>query len=633
VMFGVLLTGFISVALSILAGYGIMGILDIKLTVASTVIPLIALGLGLDDMYIFLHSHQRVAEEEVKSGLASNFCKRYGLSTAADNVASLSRVQLFVAQAGPSVLLTTLGNFGAFMIASLTPIAAVQTFCWQMSATVLILFTLLLLILVPLLALVSARDFDKPQGTSQDENGNATVTTTFNGVLSTFIKNYFSPLLENMIVKLVIIAISVAFFVFTAVWAFTNTEVGLELADIATDGSYQWAFVQTMFAYKSYPASIITYGDQDMSSTAVQNAVLATNTELQASRWVSKSSPVSGSSWFANGSLSLLKSNVPLDPNTFYASFNNWISSDGVIYSANLVCKNNTDGTQATCGQGNVNITTSSQSFMLIDQDTTESMIDAIRDTRTRADKAKVNGKQVTFVYGYTYALWEQYLEIKDLLYTICGYTLLGIALATLACQMSPESSFFICLSILIINIECYGAMSLLGLKLNAFSVVNLCISVGLAVEFTAHFSRAFLVASGDGNMRMRAAFAEVGSPMFCGALSTFLSISWFAASNLKFIRIYYFNFFATITLIAFWNGTFFLPVVLSLVGPQQLNLDAVKVAQSAGTNEQEMKDEPSKPDIAIPGITTVDVSDRRDCCSIDSISQAPDKSEPQDLV
>ena len=172
-------------------------------------------------------------------------------------------------------------------------------------------------------------------------------------------------------------------------------------------------------------------------------------------------------------------------------------------------------------------------------QDTTESMIDAIRDTRTRADKAKVNGKQVTFVYGYTYALWEQYLEIKDLLYTICGYTLLGIALATLACQMSPESSFFICLSILIINIECYGAMSLLGLKLNAFSVVNLCISVGLAVEFTAHFSRAFLVASGDGNMRMRAAFAEVGSPMFCGALSTFLSISWFAASNLKFIRIY----------------------------------------------------------------------------------------------
>ena len=65
VMFGVLLTGFISVALSILAGYGIMGILDIKLTVASTVIPLIALGLGLDDMYIFLHSHQRVAEEEV----------------------------------------------------------------------------------------------------------------------------------------------------------------------------------------------------------------------------------------------------------------------------------------------------------------------------------------------------------------------------------------------------------------------------------------------------------------------------------------------------------------------------------------------------------------------------------------
>ena len=87
---------------------------------------------------------------QVKSGLASNFCKRYGLSTAADNVASLSRVQLFVAQAGPSVLLTTLGNFGAFMIASLTPIAAVQTFCWQMSATVLILFTLLLLILVPL---------------------------------------------------------------------------------------------------------------------------------------------------------------------------------------------------------------------------------------------------------------------------------------------------------------------------------------------------------------------------------------------------------------------------------------------------------------------------------------------------
>lgn len=602
--------GFIAVAMSVLAGYGVMAFAGVKLTPANTVIPLIALGLGLDDLYILIHAYLRVFEDEEESGSKPQFAATYGLEPDAEATTTMSHIQLTMASAGPSILLTTLCNFIAFMLASLTPIRAVQTFCWQMAATVVFLFLFLLLTLVPLLVYACDGARGRPLAvcgtmrTAEEAPISPTLSPenpprapSVNGYISHFMQNYFCAALEVTAVKVCVVLLSLGLAAVGTWAAFTQTTVGLAFADIVTDGTYQHAFVEANFGkFYTYSGAIVTIQGLDYAAAETQTAMLAVQADVQGSRCVSQLSTVKDRSWFSNSSKSLLglaaaaspstgdNGNTPLHPAAFYPTFNQWIGSSGVVHSPSLVCRDKVTNKNVACTDHTKQrvIAASTQPFLLEDQVTTDDITDAIKDTRERCDRAKVKGSSVAFVYGYTYELWEQYLNIKNLLHSICGFTLIGIAGATMICQLSPTSSIWICVTILVINLECYGAISLLAVKLNAFSVVNLCISVGMAVEFTAHYSRAFLVADGDRNQRMRTAFKDVGAPMLSGAVSTFLSIVWFALSKVKFIKTYYFNMFAAVTFIAFFNGTVFLPVLLSLIGPSHLKLKSETAPDSS---------------------------------------------------
>lgn len=183
--------------------------------------------------------------------------------------------------------------------------------------------------------------------------------------------------------------------------------------------------------------------------------------------------------------------------------------------------------------------------------------------------------KNSNFIIGYVFYFWEQYLHIEDNMYKVVGFSLLGVLIATFLFQFSIISSLLIAITILMIDIDIYGILPEIGVKLNAFSVVNLCMSVGLAVEFTAHIARAFLVAQGETrDHRMISALEEMLPPMINGALSSFLPILVLVGAKFPFFRAYYFGMFTAVIIIAFLHGAVLLPVILSLVGPKPLVLD-----------------------------------------------------------
>jgi predicted RND superfamily exporter protein len=116
-----------------------------------------------------------------------------------------------------------------------------------------------------------------------------------------------------------------------------------------------------------------------------------------------------------------------------------------------------------------------------------------------------------------------------------------------------------------------YGFMAALGIKLNAFSVTNLAVTVGTAVEFTAYVANSFLRAyakTDSRDERMQYAVEEMFPPMFRGAVTTIISIACLAFAKYPFFNLYYFQMIAMTIMLAFINGLWFLPIWMSILSP-----------------------------------------------------------------
>ena len=65
------------------------------------------------------------------------------------------------------------------------------------------------------------------------------------------------------------------------------------------------------------------------------------------------------------------------------------------------------------------------------------------------------------------------------------------------------------------------GVMVAWGIQLNAVSLVNLTMALGISVEFCAHLMRAFVVSPGSRPARTATALVEVGASVLSGITLT----------------------------------------------------------------------------------------------------------------
>lgn len=118
------------------------------------------------------------------------------------------------------------------------------------------------------------------------------------------------------------------------------------------------------------------------------------------------------------------------------------------------------------------------------------------------------------FPYSVSYVFYEQYLTIwKDTIRNLCISLGTIFVVTFILLGLDFYTSFIVCFTIAMIVVNMFGAMYLLNIDLNAISLVNLVMAIGISVEFCAHTSRDFAVSlRGSRVNRAQHALAHMGS-------------------------------------------------------------------------------------------------------------------------
>lgn len=95
-------------------------------------------------------------------------------------------------------------------------------------------------------------------------------------------------------------------------------------------------------------------------------------------------------------------------------------------------------------------------------------------------------------------------------------------------------------------------------------------VSIGLAVDYSAHIAHSFMVLNGSRRDRARGALLHIGGEVCDGAFTTWLAIAVMCMAE-HYISQVFFKMFFAIVITGVWHGIVILPVVLSLIGPADL--------------------------------------------------------------
>ncbi|ESP03417.1 hypothetical protein LOTGIDRAFT_199271 [Lottia gigantea] len=595
---------------------GLVGVLIVLLSVSSSlgffsfvgepatliiieVVPFLVLAVGVDNIFILVQTFQRD--------------KRRAGETIEEQVGRT------IGKVGPSMLLTSLSESLAFFLGALTDMPAVKIFSLYAAMAVLFNFLLQITCLISVLALDAHREEEDRFDCYCCSKTSYTDKLQADGILFTFMKNYYSHFLMKEWVRPIVMVVFVGYFC-TSVAMIPRLEVGLDQKLSMPEDSYVLDYFESLNKYLSVgaPVYFVVKDGHNYESKMGQDAVCSGNgcpenslngQIYQATKWanITKISHSSNDwlddyfNWLKPGgrpsccrydnttgdfceaidtnpnciecNVSKFKDNRPQKQD--FMKFLPWFLKDNpeikcakgghAAYGNAVEIKNDTNTIGATYFMTYHSICKTSKDY-----------IDALKYARKIAENITNSFQNSSehfqvFPYSVFYVFYEQYLTIVyDTIFnlSICIASIFLVTFILLGFDF--YSAVMVVITICFILADLLGLMYMWDISLNAVALVNLVMAVGISVEFCSHITRAFTVSTmTTRKLRAKDSLAHMGSSVLSGiTLTKLVGIIVLAFSKSQLFQVFYFRMYLGIVIFGAAHGLMFLPVLLSYVGP-----------------------------------------------------------------
>lgn len=624
------LVGIIIVLMSIASSIGFFSWVGLKATlIIVEVIPFIVLAVGVDNIFLIVHELERV-------------------NVSCPDQMVEERVARALGRMGPSILFSALTETVAFALGTAVGMPAVRNFAAYAAGAVLINAVLQMTMFVSFLSLNQMRVEDHRcelwpwwqitkarihlNGNNGFIPGGRASEMAEESYLQVFIKNTYAPALLGKKVKLAVVTIFFGLFA-AGIALLPKIELGLDQRVAIPDGSYLIPYFNDLYDYLEIgPPVYFVTRDQDISTREKQQAVCSrfttcqdlslTNTlELERQRPEISYISSPAASWMDDFFLWLnpIYDQCCIEHGTtcFADRDPAWNTTlygmpEGKEFIAYLSKFLSTPagnecplggmaayGEAVTLNEGYQGVKASHFRTAHTPLRSQNDFISAYSSARRiAADISERTGTDV-FPYSVFYIFFDQYLSIRSLTAgLLCAVVGIIFVVASLLLG-SVLTSLVVTVTVVMSVIDIMGAMAVFGVSLNAVSLVNLIICVGISVEFCAHIARAFMfpsrtVMESSNNHAFRGrdarawtALVNVGGSVFSGiTITKLLGVCVLAFTRSKIFEIYYFRVWLALVIFAAIHALIFLPVALSIAGGQ-----GYVDPESEGTAAQDLTD------------------------------------------
>jgi Niemann-Pick C1 protein len=601
--------GILIVLMSISASIGLFSAAGIKVTlIIAEVIPFIVLAVGVDNIFLIVHEFERVNVSHPDDMVEFRISKALG-------------------RMGPSILLSAITETIAFSLGAFAGMPAVRNFAIYAAGAVFINAILQVTMFVSVLSLDQRRVEDhradcfpciqiKSAGVYLSGSSGPGYARPYEGQdetsLQQFIRKTYAPALLGRKMKVAVVVIFLG--IFTAgVSLMPKVSLGLDQRVAIPDGSYLIPYFNDLYDYfdsgppvyfvtrelnvterihQQQLCSRFTTCEQESLTNILEQERKRPNTSYIAStaaswiddyfRWLD---PELDTCCVENGQ-TCFKNRDPEWNITLYGMpeggefihyLQKWVDSPTdqlcplggkASYGDALVIDAEREMIPASHFRSSHTPLRSQEDF-----------IDAYASARRIASGLKESTGIEVFPYSVFYIFFDQYASIVRLTATLLGAALAMVLVVSSILLGSVKTGAVVTTTVIMIVIDIIGAMAVFNVSLNAVSLVNLVICVGIGVEFCAHIARAFMFPSRavmerakikfrGRDARAWTALVNVGGSVFSGiTITKLLGVFVIAFTRSKIFEIYYFRIWLSLVISAAAHALIFLPVALSLVG------------------------------------------------------------------